>query len=574
PEGAALTYSWAQTAGTAVALSSTTVAQPTFTAGGTGTYTFRLTVSDGTLTATDDVTITVTAPATLQVANSGTSALWTANFDGILRNSTVALQRLRIVTTMTTQVSTATWVAVGSTRTLDTNGDTVFTVTDPLEVSHSYRAVITSSGLATNEVVYAAARVSPNTGLPTVYVDTNEAGAITDTETDLEGRFTMTGSTAFPQCAAISVALMKIQGRGNYTWSLAKKPYNFSLDKKADVCGMGTDKKWALLANHYDRSLLRNSVALYMGSLMTNLAFTPQSIPVDVYVNGVYQGAYTLVERVGVNDNRVRIDKLEGNIGGVNDGPPNVTGGYLLEWDFREGGDHNVYVGQNTGWVAIKAPEDEDDGSGITSAQVDYIDAYLDQADDVLYSDDFDDPVSGWRAYIDEASAVDFYIVQELTKNLDANMYTSVFMYKTRDVAGTPGKLFMGPLWDFDTAMGDAEYPGNQGSPTGWYLRDEIDIEAKQTTVTWFNRLNEDPTFRAAVEARWQQIYPQLATSDAFIANQAPLIQASATLNFQKWSVTQRLEDVQVIKGSWSSEVTYLRQWLSQRLAWMNGQLG
>jgi hypothetical protein len=132
----------------------------------------------------------------------------------------------------------------------------------------------------------------------------------------------------------------------------------------------------------------------------------------------------------------------------------------------------------------------------------------------------------------------------------------------------------MGPLWDFDTAMGDAEYPGNQGTTTGWYLRDEIDIEAKQTTVTWFNRLNEDPTFQAAVEARWKQIYPQLQTSDTFIANQIPLIQSSATLNFQKWSVTERLEDVQVIKGSWSSEVAYLRQWLTQRLAWMNGQLG
>ena len=574
PEGAALTYSWAQTAGTAVVLSSTTVAKPTFTAAGVGTYTFRLTVSDGTLTAPDDITITVLQPATLQVGNSGTSAQWTANFDASLRNGTVSLQRLRIPTTMTTQVGAATWVAVGSNRTLDTNGDTVFTVTDPLEVEHSYRVVITSSGFATNEVKYAAARVSPNTGLPTVYVDTNEAGGINDTDTFLEGRFTMTGSAAVPQCAPITASLMKIQGRGNYTWTLDKKPYNFSLDKKANVCGMGSDKKWALLANHYDRSLLRNSAALYMGGLMTNLAFTPQSIPVDVYVNGVYQGAYTLVERVGVNENRVNIDKLEANAGGVNDGVPNVTGGYLLEWDFREGGDHNVMVGQNTGWVAIKEPEDEDDGSGITSAQVNYIDGYLDDTDEVLFSNDFADPVNGWRKYIDEASAVDFYIVQELTKNLDANMYTSVFMYKKRDVAGTPGKLFMGPLWDFDTAMGDAEYPGNQGTTTGWYLRDEIDIEAKQTTVTWFNRLNEDPTFQAAVEARWQQIYPQLQTSDTFIANQIPLIQSSATLNFQKWSVTERLEDVQVIKGSWSSEVTYLRQWLTQRLAWMNGQLG
>jgi len=76
------------------------------------------------------------------------------------------------------------------------------------------------------------------------------------------------------------------------------------------------------------------------------------------------------------------------------------------------------------------------------------------------------------------------------------------------------------------------------------------------------------------VEARWQQIYPQLRTSDQFIAGQLPLLQASANLNFQKWSVTERLEDVQVIKGSWPNETAYLRQWLDARLDWMNDQLG
>jgi hypothetical protein len=574
PEGAVLTYLWAQTAGPAVTLSDATAVAPTFVPAGTGAYTFRLTVSDGQRTATDDITVTVLEPAVLSVANSGSSALWTANYDATQANATVALQRLRIATTMTDEVASATWVNVGSTRTLNSSGDTTFTVTNPLEVEHSYRVIRTSSGYATNEVKYAAPRVSPNTGLPTVYVDTNEAGGINDTDTYLEGRFTMTGSTAFPQCAAMTSALMKIQGRGNYTWSLDKKPYNFNLDKKADVCGMGSDKKWALLANHYDRSLLRTSVALHMGGLMSNLAFTPQSIPVDVYVNGVYQGAYNLVERVGVNDNRVNIDKLEENLGGVNDSAPEVTGGYLLEWDFRQGGDHNVYVGQSTGWVAIKEPEDEDDGSGITPAQIDYIDEYLDEVDDVLFSAEFDDPVNGWRKYIDEASAVDFYLIQEVTKNLDANMYTSVFMYKTRDTAAGEGKLFMGPLWDFDTALGDAEYPGGQGSPTGWYLRDELDIEAKQTTVTWFNRLFEDPSFQAAVEARWQEVYPQLQTSDAFIAGQIPLITASANLNFEKWDVTERLEDVQVIEGSWPNETAYLRDWLDTRLDWMNDELG
>jgi len=575
PQGAPLTYAWAQTAGPTVALSSATVAKPTFAPAGAGGYAFRLTVSDGTRTATDDVAITVVEPALLSVANSGASAVWTANFDSSLRNASVTLQVRTIVTTMTTEVTAPTWVAVGAAKTLNTSGDTTFTVANPLEVQHAYRAIITSTGFPTNEVTYAAPRVSPGTGLPTVYFDTNEGGVIKDTDTYLEGRFTMTASAAFPQCAAVTSALMKAQGRGNYTWTLAKKPYNFSLDKKTDLCGMGSNKKWALIANHYDRSLLRNSVALHLGGLMTNLAYTPQSIPIDVYVNGEYQGSYTLVERVSVSENRVNIDELADNQGGVNDGHPEVTGGYLLEWDFREGSDHNVYVGESTGWVGIKEPEDEDDGSGITPAQIAYIDQYLDDADAALFASDFDDPETGWQKYLDAPSLVDYYLISELTKNLDSNMYTSVYMYKTRDTDTEEGKLFFGPLWDFDTSMGDALYPGGQGVATGWYLRNvNNNIEAKQTDVTWFNRLNQDPAFRAMVEARWQEVYPQLQTGDAFIAGQIPLISSSAALNFQKWSVTERLEDVQVIKGSWQAETAYLREWLAARLQWMNGQLG
>jgi len=228
--------------------------------------------------------------------------------------------------------------------------------------------------------------------------------------------------------------------------------------------------------------------------------------------------------------------------------------------------------------LTAKYPNVRMPGIGVSEDEaadlVAYIDGYLDHVDDVIFSPGFADPVNGWRKYLDPASTVDFYLIQELTKNLDSNMYTSVFMYKTRDTAAGAGKLYMGPLWDFDTAMGDAEYPGDQGDPTGWYLRDELDIEAKQTTETWFNRLFQDPAFQAMVEARWQQIYPQLRTSDQFIAGQLPLLQASANLNFQKWSVTERLEDVQVIKGSWPNETAYLRQWLDARLDWMNDQLG
>lgn len=160
-------------------------------------------------------------------------------------------------------------------------------------------------------------------------------------------------------------------------------------------------------------------------------------------------------------------------------------------------------------------------------------------------------------------------------------MYSSVKMYKQRDPDGDPtngdqGKLVMGPLWDLDTSMGDARYPGGQGDTTGWYLFEpstDPGYYQRQSTTTWFNRLNQDPEFRQMVRDRWVQIYPALLASDAFLLQQQTRIAASAAENFRLWDITERLEVQQVIIGSWSGEVNHLRTWLQARIAWMNSQL-
>jgi hypothetical protein len=580
PNGDALTYKWVQISGTAVTLSNAGAAKPTFTApGSTGTLIFSLTVHDGKVdSAADTVTITVIPPAVLSVINNGLIPTWKADFPTTYSRNTVTLQVQTIVTKMTNEVVTSTWKTITSAR-ANSSGDASFTISNPLQVAHAYRAIVGSGAaqLITNIVTYEASKETKNTGLATIYIDTNEGQAITSKEVYSEGRFTMAAGAGEPQCSPTAPSLMKVKGRGNYTWSLEKKPYSFNLDSKINICGLGNGKKWALLANHYDRSLLRTAAAMFIGSQLTNMAWTPHSIPVDMYLNGVYQGSYTLIERITIASNRVNITELKNNQGGVNDNSPEVTGGYLLEWDFRQGADHNVEAGYS-GWVGIKEPEDEDDGSGITPAQIAYISTYLDEADAALFGDNFEDDVVGWKRYIDIGSAVDLYIAQELTKTLDGNMFASVYMYKARDTdpaEGDQGKLYFGPMWDYDTAMGDAMYPGGQGLPTGWYLRDvqtDPAYYARQSEVTWFNRLNEDPEFRAAVQARWRQVHAQLVASDAFLGQQQTLIAASAAENFQIWDITERLEDVQVIKGSWSAEMSYLRTWLEQRIAWLQSQ--
>lgn len=517
----------------------------------------------------------------LSVVDGSGGATWTANFDDALRGLPLVLQVQIIATKTTTEVPVSTWKTL-ATGTANTNGDASFTIADPLEVKHAYRAVAgTGLGRAvSNEVSYAAPRQTLTTGLATVYLDTNESAPIDSREVYREGRITITpgstnGSTSGKSCTLLDDALLKVKGRGHSTWEeLDKKGYNFSLDTKADLCGMGSAKKWALMANHEDRSLLRNPTAMYLGSKFTNLEYTPESIAVDLVLNGVYQGSYTLMERVNVGKGRVDIKELKDNQGGVNDAWPNVSGGYLLEWDFRQDGDHNVNVNNSGAWVAINEPEDEVDGSGITATQISYISDYLAQADEALFASNFTDDTSGWKKYIDAPSAVDYYIAMELMKPIDGNMHSSVFMYKKRDTTTAgDGKLFFGPLWDFDIAMGDEEHPGDQGSPYGWYLRDPNYVEKTQVDVSWFNRLNTDPEFQQMVKDRWNQvIYPQLGSYETFLSSQRQLIAASAEKNYTIWDINERLVPEQLIQGSWTAEVDHLDWWLDERIEWMNNQ--
>ncbi|MDQ3157208.1 MAG: CotH kinase family protein [Actinomycetota bacterium] len=492
-------------------------------------------------------------------SGTGSSAKATATFILAVKGQATHLQ----VLTIKSQV----WKTIASGK-QDATGKTVFSISDPLEVLHEYRAISGTPPTVSNIVKYQAGSTTKNTGLSTVYFNSNDGESVNTRKKYFDGEFSMTGRGGCGAVAAQKKAEMK--GRGNYSWSFPKKSFTLKLDKKLNLCGMGESKKWALVANHYDKSLLRTAAAFDIGSKLTNLAWTPSARPVDVYVNGSYRGSYDLVERITAASGRINVPELKNDTPAnkaANNVSPNVTGGYILEWDYRKGADHNVTAG-GRGWVGIKEPEDEGDGSGITSAQINYINSYVDSADQALFGAGFKNNSSGWRKYIDINSAVDYYIGQELMKPVDGNMWASVYMYKQRS-----GKLFFGPMWDYDLAAGSANRAGNAFGTTGWYLRNPINISAKQSTKTWFNRLNEDEEFRSAVRSRWNSVHSSLKSNDAFLGAQRSLVAKSANENFKKWNVKEHLSTSQVVKGSWSAEVSYLRSWLNSRISWMNGQL-
>ena len=450
----------------------------------------------------------------------------------------------------------------------NSSGVASFYISNPLEVEHDYRAV--SNGILTNVKKYAGPMLSKNSGVATVHFNSNDGESVNTRSKYFEGELSIKGGPLTPDCGNVAPFEAEMKGRGNYSWSFDKKSFSLKFGDKMDLCGMGSSKKWALVANHYDRSLLRNTVANEVGDIFDNLKYTPNDTPVDLYVNGSYRGSYILIERINFEGGRLDFPELKAqDTPGMCSGADpdvgttaDVNGSYLLEWDFRKGGEDLNFGAGGRGWVALKEPEEEDYCQNMGA----FINDYVDLADRDLF--DGSPAYNDWMSRIDLATAVDYYLAMEFLKPVDGQMWTSVYMYKPRG-----GKLEMGPLWDFDLGLGSADRAGNVVSPTGWYLRNPINVSAKQTEVTWFNKLNENPTFRAAAKQRWNEVDSQLYALDSYVSAKANVIEDSADWNYRKWNHDSKISQYQVIRSNWNADVSYLRNWVANRASWMNSQL-
>ena len=497
-----------------------------------------------------------------------------------------------------------------ATSTQDANGNSNFTLASPYpyRVEHRYRAVSgtvksceqTDHSAATTCRVFGQPLTTPkNSGLSAVYFNTNEGHAVDTRTRYFEGEFTMTAdNNSNLNCAAVpKTKLSVMKGRGNYSWSFRRKSYTLKLGSDKDLCGLGSNNKWALVSQDYDKALARNALAQFVGSKFTNLAWSPESAPVDLYLNGTYLGNYMLVERISIDSDRVDIDELKADDGDEdcngdvqaegqrntpshpNNTEPCVEGGYILEWDFRKGGDRNVTAG-GRGWVGIKDPEDDRDredaltDAGISPQQVTYIDNYLGQADNALLSAASN---NNWKTYIDEASAVDYYLAMEYMKPVDGHMWASVYMYKPRD-----GKLYFGPLWDFDLGAGSANRAGNVVSSSSWYLRDNLQVSAMQPECsnsckkynTWFNQLNKNSSFKAAKAARWKEVVANGFNVSEFLDTHKSIIKTSAEQTYASSPSSHgyRISPYQIIKSNFDADFSYLRTWATSRKSWISGQ--
>jgi len=386
--------------------------------------------------------------------------------------------------------------------------------------------------------------------LPVIRLTTVNGAAITSKDDYIDGHMQLT-----PQSGSTLTGLesdLQIKGHGNTSWGWAKKPYKIKLAGKAALLGMPAEKNWILLANHDDKSLMRDDVAFEL-SRRTGLAWSPRSQFVELYLNGEYEGSYQLTESIEIDPNRVNIDSL-------NDDDltaPKVSGGYLMEVDYNGLSTADFLIG---GTIPITMH----DPSPMAAAQKTYISAYLNQMQSLLYSSGFADPKAGYAQYLDVDSFVDWYLVNEIFKNNDAIWWSSVYMYKARN-----GLLYCGPVWDFDVGAGNSTMNNTQ-DPTGWWVRNEHVINGQ-----WMAQLFNDPAFRKKVQRRWNTLKAsQLDSLPAYIDQRAAELSVTEKNNFERWPVLDTVVFTEPeMAGSYGGEVQYLKTWLATRIAWMDSQI-
>ena len=361
------------------------------------------------------------------------------------------------------------------------------------------------------------------------------------------------------------IELDYIRGRGNSTWGVEKKPYKVKFNKKQDLFGMGKNKHWILLANRYDNSLIRNRMTYWLGEQF-GLAFTPQCIPVEVVMNGEYYGSYLLCEQIRIDKNRVNIDDLEDDENGNQTATeaPEIWGGYLLSMSpYGDEDPDNIFRTQRGVEMFLESPSFEDYPRNET--QMNYITAYVQKVEDAIFGNDFKDADGKkYTEYLDLEAAAKYWWVQEFSANGDAYGSGSTMLYKKRtEEDGSEGKLYWGPLWDFDyVAWGDLDYDLR--------VPDTLDYT---DNMEWFRQMKADPEFTDKLVEEWEKLDPLLndITKEGGLLDQYyEQTKTSWKYDHEKWGSYGEGwwsddEEANPVQRTYKEEVDQLRAWIEGR---------
>ncbi len=364
-----------------------------------------------------------------------------------------------------------------------------------------------------------------------------------------------------------------IELRGSTALFFPKRPYRFEThdslgnDMNVSLLGLPKENDWILHNPFSDKTFIRNVLAFKIARDMGRYA--SRSRLCELYLNGDYQGVYVLLEKIKRDKNRVDISKMDStDVEG-----DKLTGGYIIKIDKTEGGE------QQGGWISKNKvrylyhyPKPDE----ILPVQEQYIQDVMDKFESVMSSPGFADPDTGYAKYVDVNSFVDFVIVSEITRNIDAYRL-STFIYKDRDTKG--GKLTMGPVWDFNLAFGNANYY-YAWRTDGWNLDVLLANESGDafTVPYWWGVLGNDPAFIQKVGERWRELRKDQLNSDNlmdYIDSLADTLDEAQRRNYQRWPdvLGYRIWPNFFIGEYYEEEVQFVKEWLLERIKWMDENL-
>ena len=398
------------------------------------------------------------------------------------------------------------------------------------------------------------------TNLPTVIINTVNAEEPYDKEHDIVSNIIIISENGTNVLEAPGESRL----RGNNSMTHPKKPYRIKFDKKQrPLDAPAKAKKWTLINNYGDKTLMRNMIAFEVAR-QVGMEYVSYIRPVDVILNGEYKGCYQLCDQIEVGDGRVPVTEMEEtDISG-----DELTGGYLIEVDAYASGEISWFQSSRGIPVTIKSPDDDK----ITSEQTNYIKSYFNKLENAAYSVKYDSPTTGYRTLLDINSFLQHFIVGEVSGNTDT--YWSTYMYKKRN----DPKFYVGPVWDFDLAFenDNRTYPINNKT---CYIYQWVNSSSAGTMEVLVERIVVNDTRTAGdLLEMWSTTRSNGLSGESlcdFVDKWAAEMDASQRLNFMRWDILNtKVHENPQASGSYEGEVAWVKNYLCERIAWMDNKIG
>jgi CotH kinase protein len=364
--------------------------------------------------------------------------------------------------------------------------------------------------------------------------------------------------------------LAGIEIRGSYSASLPQKPYGIETRDEAgenlniSILGMPEENDWILLANYNDKSFMRNTLAFHLFEKMGHYA--PRTQLCEVLLNDEYQGIYVFTEKIKRDKNRIDIARLDAD----DNAGDSLTGGYIIKIDYPDDASwKSDYYNPNYYGSSVYFVPDYPKAENFTSEQYNYIKNWIANFEDVIWGNQFSDPVTGYRKFIDVPSFIDYFLISELSRNMDGYK-KSRRLYKDKD--SKDPRLYAGPVWDFDWAFKDQGYDMLDGE--GWQYNYEGASDVKPPG--WYIRLMEDPWFTSQLKRRFtelqQSIFSYQYIND-YIDSVALLVNEAQFRHYEKWPILGRnvgTPEIGTQPMTYQGEVNKFKEWLMDRLVWLH----